>query len=245
MPKRKAPAGCYWRGKILWGEVQIKGQRIRWSLGTDDPAIAKARRQAGKERSIADLHGDARRTFEEAFTAWDVQLTRSVGPKTAKRYLVSLKQLSRWLDGRSLPEIDGRLVAGIIRERQKAGVTNATIKRDLGALSSVMNFCVLQEWIEANPVLAKLDLVPFEGYEFLTTLPAFVGKPILFWHDKGEPYASFAPTFNKLMNRVEAWAKANGVEFRRFRDVFGIPDAGGSSGRQVRRGGTSVCRYHV
>jgi integrase/recombinase XerD len=291
MPKqRKAPAGCYWRGKVLWGEVKVRGHRVRWSLGTDDPAIAKARRQAGKERSIADLHGDARRTFEEAFTAWDVQLTRSVGPKTAKRYLVSLKQLSRWLDGRSLPEIDGRLVAGIIRERQKAGVTNATIKRDLGALSSVMNFCVLQEWIEANPVLAKLDLVPerrdpimlptdrdialvierapgmvaammkaalktgaredelakakrvdldrarkqltvvgkrnklrvidlvpFEGYEFLTALPAFVGKPFLFWHDKGEPYASFAPTFNKLMNRVDAWAKANGVEFRRFK----------------------------
>ena len=62
-----------------------------------------------------------------------------------------------------------------------------------------------------------IDLVPFEGYEFLTALPAFVGKPHLFWHDKGEPYASFAPTFNKLMNRVEAWAKTNGVEFRRFR----------------------------
>jgi integrase/recombinase XerD len=236
------------------------------------------------------MHGDARRTFEEAFTAWDVQLTRSVGPKTAKRYLVSLKQLAPWLDGRGLCEIDGRLVAGIIRERQKAGVTNATIKRDLGALSSIMNFAILQGWIEGNPVLAKLalvperrdpimlptgrdialvmerapgmvgammmaalktgaredelakakrvdldhgrkqltvvgkrnklrviDLTPFEGYEFLTALPAFVGKPFLFWHDKGESYASFAPTFNKLMNRTEAWAKANGVEFRRFR----------------------------
>jgi integrase/recombinase XerD len=219
-----------------------------------------------------------------------VQLERSVRPKTAKRYLVSLKQLSPWLEGRDLADIDGRLVAEIIRERQRTGVTNATIKRDLGALSSVMNFAILQGWIEINPVLPKLalvperrdpimlptdrdialvmqrapgmvgamitaalktgaredelakakrididharkqltvvgkrnrlrviDLVPFEGYEFLTTLPAFVGKPILFWHDKGEPYASFAPTFNKLMNRVEAWAKANGVEFRRFR----------------------------
>ena len=185
---------------------------------------------------------------------------------------------------------DGPLVATIIRERQRSGVTNATIKRDLGALSSVMNFSILQGWVESNPVLPKLklvperrdpimlpsdrdialvmerapgmvgamitaalktgaredelakakrvdldhvrkqltvvgkrnklrviDLVPFEGYEFLTALPAFVGKPHLFWHDKGEPYASFAPTFNKLMNRVEAWAKTNGVEFRRFR----------------------------
>src|SRR5215471_1911075 len=288
--KRKAAAGCYWRGDTLWGRVKVGGRLIRWSLATDDPAIAKARRQAGKARAIADVHGDARRTFEEAFTAWDVQLERSVGPKTARRYLVSLKQLASWLDGRDLADINGRLVAEIIRERQRAGVTNATIKRDLGALSSVMNFAILQSWIESNPVLPKLalvperrdpimlpsdrdialvmerapgmvgamitaalktgaredelvrakrvdldharkqitvvgkrnklrviDLVPFEGYEFLTALPAFVGKPFLFWHDKGEPYASFAPTFNKLMNRVETWAKANGVEFRRFR----------------------------
>jgi len=65
--------------------------------------------------------------------------------------------------------------------------------------------------------LRVIDLVPFEGYEFLAALPAYVSKPHLFWHDKGKPYSSFAPTFNKLMNRVEAWAKANGVEFRRFR----------------------------
>jgi len=329
MPKRKAPPGCYWRGRILWGEIQVKGQRIRWSLKTDDPAIAKARRQAGKERAIADVHGDARRTFAEVFTAWDAQLERTVGPKTAQRYLISLKQLAKWLDGRDLVEVDGRLVAEIIRERQRKGVTNATIKRDLGALSSIMNFAILQDWIETNPVLPKLalvperrdpimlpsdrdialvierapgmvgamitaalktgaredelakakrvdidharkqmtvvgkrnkirviDLVPFEGYEFFAALPAFVGKPFLFWHDKGEPYASFAPTFNKLMNRTEAWAKANGVEFRRFRfhhlrhrhavdwlksgrdidhrDVSRLSDARRSAGREVR-----------
>jgi integrase/recombinase XerD len=289
--QRKAPPGCYWRGNTLWGRIKVRGRLVRWSLATDDPAIAKARRQAGKGRAIADVHGDARRTFEEAFTAWDVQLTRSVGPKTAKRYLCSLKQLAPWLDGRGLSDIDGRLVAEMIRERQRAGVTNATIKRDLGALSSIMNFAILQGWIETNPVLPKLtlvrerrdpimlpsdrdialvmqrapgmvgamitaalktgaredelakakrighldharkqltvvgkrnklrviDLVPFDGYEFFTALPAYVGKPHLFWHDQGAPYTSFAPTFNKLMNRIEAWAQANGVEFRRFR----------------------------
>ena len=57
-------------------------------------------------------------------------------------------------------DIDGRLVAEIIRERQRAGVTNATIKRDLGALSSVLNYAIVQGWIEANPVLPKLALVP-------------------------------------------------------------------------------------
>src|SRR5262245_55407321 len=161
MAKRKAPAGCYWRGNTLWGRVKVRGRLIRWSLNTADPGIAKTRQQAGKARVLADaFHGDARRSFEEAFTAWDAQLDRAVGAKTAKRYLCSLQQLSPWLDGRALSEIDGRLIAEIIRERQRAGVTNATIKRDLGALSSVMNFCILQGWIEDNPVLAKLALVP-------------------------------------------------------------------------------------
>jgi integrase/recombinase XerD len=290
MRKRKAPAGCYWRGNTIWGRVKVRGRLIRWSLNTDDPAVAKARRQAGKDRAVADaFHGDARRSFEEAFAAWDAQLLRAVGAKTATRYLCSLKQLAPWLDGRALSDINGRLVAEIIRERQKAGVTNATIKRDLGALSSVLNYCILQGWIEANPVLAKLalvperrdpillptdrdialvlerapgmvgqmmraalvtgaredelaragrididhthrqltvigkrnklrviDLVPFDGYQFFKALPAYVGKPWLFWHDDGEPYASFAPTFHKLIDRTEAWAAANGVEFRRF-----------------------------
>jgi integrase/recombinase XerD len=288
--KPKAPAGCYWRGNTLWGCLKVHGRRIRWSLNTDDPALAKTRRQAGKNRAVADaFHGDAHRSFEEAFAAWDVQLTRAVGPKTATRYLCSLKQLAPWLDGRSLSEIDGRLITDIIRERQRSGVTNATIKRDLGALSSVINFTILQGWVEANPITAKLalvperrdpivlpsdrdialvmgmapamvahmmtaalktgaredelakakrgdldhghkqltvigkrnklrviDLKPFEGYEFFTALPAYVGKPFLFWHDEGQPYTSFAPTFNKLVNRVEARAKEKKVEFRRF-----------------------------
>lgn len=60
-----------------------------------------------------------------------------------------------------------------------------------------------------------VDLVPF-GYEFMTALPAYVGSPYLFWHDAGEPYSSFAPTFNKLVNKTVAWAKANRIEFQRF-----------------------------
>ena len=65
--------------------------------------------------------------------------------------------------------------------------------------------------------LRVIDLAPFGGHEFFAALPAYVGKPFLFWHDDGVPYASFAPTFAKLVKRVEAWAKANDVEFRRFK----------------------------
>lgn len=289
--KRKAPAGCYWRGNTLWAQAKVRGHRIRWSLDTDDPAIAKARRAAGKDRAVADIvHGDARHSFEDAYSAWEAQLLGSVGAKTATRYLCSLKQLAPWLEGRALAEVDGRLIVRIIDERRKAGATNATIKRDLGALSSVMNHALLRDWIEANPVLAKLklaperrdpivlpidadialvmerapgmvghlmqaalltgaredelvkaerrhidharkqltligkrnklrvvDLEPFGGYEFFASLPAYAGSPFLFWHDEGERYASFAPTFLKLNRRVQTRAKQEGVEFHRFK----------------------------
>ena len=101
MAKRKAPAGCYWRGNTLRGEVKVHGRRRRWSLDTDDPAVAKARRQAGKERAVADSSGDARRSFEEVFKRGTLQFLRTVSAKTAKRYLCSLAQLAPWLDGRS------------------------------------------------------------------------------------------------------------------------------------------------
>src|SRR5262245_18615676 len=63
--------------------------------------------------------------------------------------------------------------------------------------------------------LRVIDLGPFEAHAFIATLPTYVGKPFLFWHDDGQPYSSFAPTFGKLLRRIEQWAKANGAEFRR------------------------------
>jgi integrase/recombinase XerD len=136
----KAPAGCYWRGNTLWGRVKINGRRVRWSLQTDNPKIAAERRKAGKDRVIADKHGDAQRTFTEVLEAWSDWIAAQVGPKTVTRYASSLAQLIPWLDGKNFLDVDGRLIAEIIRARTAQGVTNATIKRDLVAVIS-HQFC--------------------------------------------------------------------------------------------------------
>lgn len=162
MPKRgKAPAGCYWREGVLWGRVKVRGRERRWSLQTDDTGVARARRKAGKDRLIAaTVFGDARLKFSEAIADWAPWVVKHVSANTAKRYLVSMGMLEPFLDGLFLDEVDGKLVAKIIRDRQRNDdVTNATIKRDLVALSSIMNFAVLQGWIEINPVLPKMKLV--------------------------------------------------------------------------------------
>jgi integrase/recombinase XerD len=83
-----------------------------------------------------------------------------VAKSTVARYAVSLGQLDPFLAGKFLDEIDGRLIADIIRGRQGADdITNATVKRDLVALSSVMNFAMDQGWTESNPVLPRLKRI--------------------------------------------------------------------------------------
>jgi integrase/recombinase XerD len=158
--KPKAPAGCYWRGNTLWGRTRIKGRLIGWSLHTSDAKVAAERRKAGKDRVIADVHhGDAKRDFIEVMELWASWITKQVGPRTAQRYACSLDQMRPWLDGKALRDVDSRLVAEIIRARSTAGVTNATIKRDLVALSSVLNFAIDQGWRDDNPVLPRMRRV--------------------------------------------------------------------------------------
>jgi integrase/recombinase XerD len=157
MAKRNAPSGCYWRGNTLWGRVKVNGRDIRWPLHTSDPAVARARRKAGKDRLVADaFHGDSPRTFVEAMVGWESWISRRASAKTAQRYACSLDQLKDFLEGKRLADIDGRMVAEIISARTADGVTNATIRRDLVALSSVINFAIDQGWLENNPVLARM-----------------------------------------------------------------------------------------
>jgi integrase/recombinase XerD len=287
---RKAPTGCFWRGNTLWGRIYINGREIRRSLQTSDPKVAAQRRKSAQERLIADKFGDATRGFVEVVEAWSRWIGRQVGTSTCRRYACSLDQLQPYLDGKTLSAVDGRLVSGIAQARASAGVSNATIKRDLVALSSVINFAIDQGWRDDNPVLPRLgrikerrdpivlpliahidlvisrcpgmvadvvklamatgarqdellkarrdsvdrgrrqltiigkgnkqrviDLDPFGGYAMISALPAYAGKPLLFWHSEGESYKSFAPNFVKVIRRTAAWAKANGVEFRPFR----------------------------
>ena len=159
--KRNAPPGCYWRNGVLWGRAKVKGIERRWSLHTDDPKVARERRKAGKDKLAAVAHhGDARFSFGEVVAAWSPWIVKQVGPRTAKRYAMSLGMLEPFLNGKFLDEVDGRLVAEIIRVRQSVDdASNATIKRDLTALSSVLTYAIGQEWIESNPVLPKLRLI--------------------------------------------------------------------------------------
>jgi integrase/recombinase XerD len=160
----KAPAGCYWRGDTLWACAKVRGRRIRWSLSTDDSKIAAQRRKAGKDRAVADVHGDAKRTFVEVMAEWAPWIEARCGAKTVERYACSLDQWAVHLDGKMLDEVTPRFIADAVRARQKEGVTNATIKRDLVAVSSVCNFAIAQGWLDANPTLAAMKATREKRY---------------------------------------------------------------------------------
>lgn len=162
--RRKAPAGCFWRGNTLWGRIQAGGRDIKWSLRTNDPKVAAARRNAERDRAIAALHyGDHRRTFQEALESWGQRIVDTVGPRTLARYVTSLGVLQPFLEGLYLDEIDAELIRAIVTSRREtpslpAGkkkpiiVSVATIKRDLTALSSVIDHAIDEGWIERNAV---------------------------------------------------------------------------------------------
>lgn len=171
MPKStrpKAPKGCFWRGEVLYGRVQVGGEDLKWSLRTDDPEVAKNRRRTERERQVAMFrYGDARRTLAEAMDGWAAFQVEQVSDKTFTRYMSSLGVLAPKLEGLYLDEVTPELIGDLVKWRRETPMvplgkkhpiiaTIATIKRDLTALSSVMDYCVDEGWRSDNPVIAWL-----------------------------------------------------------------------------------------
>ncbi len=155
--RRKAPKGCYWRGKTLWGRFEIKGVEYRRSLRTGEAKLAASRLTAERDKIIAAEHfGENRPSWKDAFVAWSTAIGGHTKTSTSKRYLTSLTQIEPYLMDLYVDEINKTVIADIIRRRRAQGVTNATIRRDLTALSSVMSHCEEEGWREDNPALARL-----------------------------------------------------------------------------------------
>jgi integrase/recombinase XerD len=156
---RKAPRNCFWRGPVLWGRIKVKGHDIKWSLRTGDIKTAESRVAAERERQIAAVYyGDDRKTCEDVVNAWtDHHISHSVAANTARRYAVSLGQLDRFLPVH-LDEINKTTVTSIVDGRRAAGASTATIRRDLTALSSVLEYAIDQDWRAEgdNPALSRL-----------------------------------------------------------------------------------------
>lgn len=146
----------YKRSGIYWLRATIDGIERRESLDTRDLATARKARNARIEKiKGAVKRGEASVAWGKAVEAWSKHTKDQIAPSTAKRYGVSLLQCSPWLNNKPVAAIDGRLIADMIDSRQNAGASPATIRRDLTAISRVLEYCEARNWREGNPTLSK------------------------------------------------------------------------------------------
>ena len=141
------------RGNVWWARAQVAGRDVKRSLRTTDRAEARKRLKAWlEELSHIRFFGEARPTYKDAVVRWaEEYLPAAVKPSTAQRYLVSVKQLDPHFADLYVDQITRRKIGVFISARRKEGATNATIRRDLTALSRILSCCVAWGWRDDNP----------------------------------------------------------------------------------------------
>ena len=142
-------------GRIWYFRASVAGSEHRRSLRTTNRQTAEKRAQQLLEELRRRSWGDQRYTWVQAVEAWVGDVGESLKPQTIRRYGTSVAALAHILEPLFLDEIDKRVLAQIAT---RAGVTNATRKRDLTAVSVILNACEARGWIEAVPAYSRRRL---------------------------------------------------------------------------------------
>lgn len=148
------PKSLYTRNGIYWARFKVRGIEYRQSLRTRSLAVAEKRMKAARQAVEDRVYFGAAEavSWPAAVVAWDAWIKRQgKRPGTITRYLVSLTQLRHWLDPIEIQRIDADLIRTIVRDRGRRGTTNATIRRDLTAMASVLDAAIDEGWITENP----------------------------------------------------------------------------------------------
>jgi integrase/recombinase XerD len=145
----------YKRGETWWARFKVSGVEYRRSLRTAVRGEAERRLKALRK----DIEDEARfgltppQTWQAVVLSWSTHALGDLSPKTRKRYLTSLKQARPWLDGQEIRRIDIAKLRDMVKGRRIGGASTATIRRDLTAISSVIDHAIDEGWAEENPTL--------------------------------------------------------------------------------------------
>lgn len=150
--KGRLPANCYRRGDTIWARLTVAGREHRSSLRTTDPKEAAVRIRLWRQQiERASFGGEATPTWKAAVVRWSTEvLPRAVKPQVARRYLTSVAMLDAEFGDATLAQITPRRIAAYIT-RRTGTVANATIRRDLTALSRLLSACIAWGWLTENP----------------------------------------------------------------------------------------------
>lgn len=144
----------YKRGKTWWGRIQHRGKEHRRSLGTTARDLAEKRVKAWIESLEAEAWGETPPLlFDTAAESFIEEHLPTIKPSSAKRYIVSLRQLLPHMRGVRLDKIDRAKLGEYVAARRRDGASQPTIRRDLACLSSLWEHAAGDHDIEiANPV---------------------------------------------------------------------------------------------
>jgi integrase/recombinase XerD len=151
----------YKRGEVWWLRTTVAGREFRESLRCSDIKVARKRRDARLAQIEGAVRfGEVKHTWEEAVSEWATHSLGQIGRATAKRYAVSLKQCETFLRCADIQLIDGKTIQHLINQRRQVDkATPATVRRDLTAISRVLEYAEALEWREGNPTLSKRKLL--------------------------------------------------------------------------------------
>ena len=134
------PDNLYKRGKTWWGRVQVDKRDLRKSLRTTDKAkAAKKLRDWKDELEAARDYGADRMIWGDAVGRYCLEvMPGAIKLSTQERYRVSFTAVAPTLDGKFIDTIGRKDIAAVVSARKREGVTNASIARDLTAISRVL-----------------------------------------------------------------------------------------------------------
>lgn len=151
MPYKRGGSPYYWASFIDAG-----GERVRRSTGTADLEAAKAVEAKWRAQAYRQQHWDEKpaRSFDDVMLEY---LRGSAGLRGLTEVKHHIKALVPHFRGKEVGKITGLDIKNYIRARQDMGRANATINRELSALSAAINHCNREwEWGLPNPVKGRL-----------------------------------------------------------------------------------------
>lgn len=142
-------AGVYKRGTTYWGRAQRDGREHRFSLRTTNKAIAEKRLRKWLDEMDASAWGEKPpRPWQTVWERFMKEHFPTIKPSSATRYAVSLTNLSRVLDGKTIQQVTTSLLSEFETLRRTEGASAPTIRRDFACLSCVLSYCEEWEWID-------------------------------------------------------------------------------------------------
>lgn len=158
------PKNLYLRAGVYWARFKVGGVEYRQSLRTRAERVAVKRllalREQVEDQAVYGIAGPV--AWPDAVVSWAERAGTTLGERTYARYTCSLRVVRAMLDPLSVQEVSAEVLKDLIKARRRAGVKNATIRRDLTAISGVLDNAADEGWIADNPAagLNRRRIVP-------------------------------------------------------------------------------------